>query len=389
MADILKDHITSAARQAGFVLTGFARLRRLENREAFLHQWLDDGRAGEMHYLARDPDRRFDPRQLDPRLRSVISLAYPYTAPAPPAFQWPDDLRGRIASYALGPDYHDRVLAAARTVAEAIATAKPGALIRCYVDTGPVLEREWAAESRLGWFGRNTNLLNVHHGSYFFLSEIFTDLEFEAVDRPYREHCGRCRRCLDLCPTNALAEGYLIEPRRCISYLTIEHRGPIPMELRSGLGNWIFGCDICQEVCPWNESSGPCEPELAPALTDLMAMDVEGFRRRYGKSAVKRAKRGGLLRNAAVALGNSKNPAAVDALVSAMTHDPEALVRSHCAWALGEIADARSKAALEQARSREPEQSVLTEIGRALEQRAGTCAFDGRNQHFTGDEQLR
>lgn len=381
--DRLTDLIAAAARVKGFVLVGFAGLRRLKHREPFFRAWLDEGRAGEMGYLEREPERRFDPRTLDSRLCSVVSLAYPYAAPARPDFRWPDELRGRIASYALGPDYHQTVLAHTRAVAETIAAARPGAITRAYVDTGPVLEREWASEAGLGWFGRNTNLLNVHQGSYFFLSEIFTDLEIDAEPRPARDHCGRCRRCLDLCPTNALADGYLIEPRRCISYLTIEHRGPIPFELRSGLGNWIFGCDICQDVCPWNESRGPCEPELAPALLDLIALDDDGFRRRYGKSAIRRTKRRGLLRNVAVALGNSRNPEAIGGLASALSCDPEPLVRSHCAWALGQIGGRRAADALEHARRREDDAAVLAEIDLAINAGPGTCALEAANKDST------
>jgi len=381
--DRLTDLIFAAARVQGFVLVGFAGLRRLEHREPFFRAWLDKGCAGEMNYLEREPERRFDPRTLDSRLRSVVSLAYPYAAPARPDFRWPDELRGRIASYALGPDYHQTVLARTRAVTEAIVAAHPGTITRTYVDTGPVLEREWASEAGLGWFGRNTNLLNVHQGSYFFLSEIFTDLDLEAAPRPARDHCGRCRRCLDLCPTNALADGYLIEPRRCISYLTIEHRGPIPFELRSGIGNWIFGCDVCQEVCPWNESTGPGEPELAPALLDLMTLDDEGFRRRYGASAIRRTKRRGLLRNVAVALGNSRNPEAIAVLASALSSDPEPLVRSHCAWALGRIGGRRSADALEHSRRREDDGAVRAEIDLAINPATETCALGAANQHST------
>ncbi len=357
-------------------MVGFAALHRLDDRGPFFRAWLDEGRAGEMGYLARDPERRLDPRTLDPRLRSVISLAYPYAAPARPSFRWPEELRGRIASYALGPDYHDTVLARTRAVADALIAERPQAIMRIYIDTGPVLEREWASEAGLGWFGRNTNLLNVHHGSYFFLSEIFTDLEFDAEPRRPRNHCGRCRRCLDLCPTNALAEGYVIEPRRCISYLTIEHRGPIPIDLRAGLGNWIFGCDICQEVCPWNESSQTAEPELAPSLPELMALDDDGFRRRYGKSAIRRTKRRGLLRNVAVALGNSRNPAAIDSLALALSSDPEPLVRSHSAWALGRIGGRRAGDILERAALRETAPSIGAEIRAALDAMHGACVSD-------------
>jgi epoxyqueuosine reductase len=376
IVDRLTDLIVSAARAEGFILVGLAALRRLEHREPFFRAWLDQRRAGEMGYLEREPERRFDPRTLDSRLRSVVSLAFPYAAPGRPRFRWPEELRGRIASYALGPDYHHTVLARTRAVAQAIIAARPAAITREYVDTGPVFEREWATEAGLGWFGRNTNLLNVHHGSYFFLSEIFTDLEIDAAPRPVRDHCGRCRRCLDLCPTNALADGYVIDPRRCISYLTIEHRGPIPFELRAGLGNWIFGCDICQEVCPWNESDGPSAPELAPALPELMAMDEAGFRRRYGASAIRRTKRRGLLRNVAVALGNSRNPDAIDALASALSSDPEPLVRSHCAWALGQMGGQRAGDALERAGRREPDAAVRIEIDLAKDATAGACALE-------------
>ncbi len=251
--------------------------------------------------------------------------------------------------------------------------AIPGALVRVYVDTGPVFEREWAAEARLGWFGRNTNLLNRYHGSYFFLAEILTDLEFEPAGEPYREHCGSCRRCLDLCPTGALTDGYRLEPRLCISYLTIEHRGPLPYEMRSRLGNWIFGCDVCQEVCPWNDDharAAPINAALMPSLSELLELDEGGFRRRFGGSAIRRTKRRGLLRNATVVLGNSGNPDAVAVLTRTLTGEPEALVRGHAAWALGELGGGRARSALEAAHTREADESVAAEISRALDHAA-------------------
>jgi epoxyqueuosine reductase len=364
----LETIVRATAREQGFAMVGFARLKRLDSRDQFFRQWIDDGRPGEMGWLAREPEKRFDPRMLDPRLRSVISLGFPYDAPAPPPLEWKSQLRGRIAAYALGPDYHVTVLARAREVAKAIESACPGSVTRAYVDTGPVFEREWAAEGRLGWFGRNTNLLNQYHGSYFFLAEIFTDLDFPSAPEPYRDHCGTCRQCLDLCPTQALAEGYLLEPRLCISYLTIEHRGPIPPDLRPKLGNWIFGCDICQEVCPWNSDAAraAASEDLAPDLAQLMMLDAEGFRRRYGKTAVSRTKRRGLLRNAAVALGNSGNGDAVAILIRTMEAEPEPIVRGHAAWALGRLGGRLARAALERARSREEEASVKVETDNAL-----------------------
>jgi epoxyqueuosine reductase len=374
----LEEIITEAAHRQGFVLVGFAPLRRLVSREKFFDRWLAAGRAGEMGWLGRDPERRLDPRRIDPRLRSVVSLGYPYAAPAIPDLDWRAAMRGRIAAYALGPDYHDTVLARAREVAARLKSERPGAVTRAYVDTGAVFEREWAAQARLGWFGRNTNLLNRYQGSYFFLAEIFTDAEFEPAGEPYREHCGTCRQCLDLCPTGALAEGYVIEPRVCISYLTIEHRGPIPTELRPKLGNWIFGCDVCQEVCPWNVSAGAAGGDaLMPFLPDLMTLDDDGFRRRFGKSAVARAKRRGLLRNAAVVLGNSGNSAAVAVLARSLADEIEPLVRAHAAWALGQLGGAGARAALERRCAGETDAAVRTEIEAALAAGGGGAADRG------------
>ena len=367
------DRIAKAALREGFVLAGYAPLRPLDERREFFNRWILEGRPAEMTWLAREPERRIDPRVIDPRLRSVVSLAYPYTPPRPPALDWRAELRGRIAAYALGPDYHDVVLRKARVVADALGRAVPGALSRVYVDTGPVFEREWAAEARLGWFGRNTNLINRYHGSYFFLAEILTDVEFERSGEPYREHCGTCRRCLDLCPTGALTDGYRLEPRLCISYLTIEHRGPLPFEMRRQLGGWIFGCDVCQEVCPWNDDharAAPVNDALMPSLADLMALDEEGFRRRFGRSAIRRTKRRGLLRNAAVVLGNSGNPGAIATLARTLAGEHEELVRGHAAWALGELGGPRARQALEAARGRETEAEVAAEIMRALEHAA-------------------
>jgi len=360
--------VEDAAREHGFALVGFARVRRLKEREDFYRAWLADGRAATMTYLAREPERRFDPRRLDPCYRSVVSLAYPYAAPTPPRVDWRAELRGRIAAYALGRDYHDYVLKHARAVADRLAAARPGTITRAYVDTGPVFEREWGATANLGWFGRNTMLLSRERGSYFFLAEIFTDAELAPTTKPYGEFCGTCRRCLDLCPTGALQEGYKMEPRACISYLTIEHRGAIPREQRPRLAEWIFGCDICQEVCPWNGevASGAIEnPDLVPYLPDILALDDVEFGRRFTRSAIKRAKRRGLLRNAAIVLGNTKNPEAIPVLARAL-NDPEPLVRAHAAWALGNIGGRVARVALERGRAGESDLDALSEINSAL-----------------------
>ena len=361
----LENEIAAAARERGFVLVGFSPLRVLA-RNRFYSRWLAEGRHGEMAYLAREPERRLDPRRIDSRLRSVISLGFPYQAPAPSGRDWRRELRGRIASYALGEDYHDRVMARAAAVVMDLVRLRPGALTRLYVDTGPVFEREWAREAALGWFGKNTNLLNREHGSYFFLAEIFTDLELGGAPRPYGDFCGTCRRCLDLCPTGALEDGYVMESRRCISYLTIELRGPIAPHLRPHLGNWIFGCDICQQVCPWNEDGRAPASELEPYLPDLLALDEQGFRDRFRKTAIKRTKRRGLLRNVAVALGNSGNPDAVPHLIQALRREHEPLVRSHAAWALGQLGGADARRALRQAAACESDSAVAAEIAAAL-----------------------
>ena len=244
----------------------------------------------------------------------------------------------------------------------------PARRTRTYVDTGPVFEREWASASRIGWFGKNTMILNREHGSYFFLAEIFTDVEFDATTEPYREHCGSCRRCLDLCPTGALADGYVMRSDLCISYQTIENRGAIPRELRPKIGNWIFGCDICNEVCPWNDdhASDDSADDLLPRLPELLALDDEQFGIRFTVSAVKRAKRRGLLRNVAVALGNTRNPDAIAPLARAIETESEPLIRSHAAWALGEIGGATARRALERA-LRDRDTAVRREAAAALE----------------------
>jgi len=380
----LEDIVREAAFSQGFALVGFAPIRRLDERTEFFRQWLTEGRPAEMAWLAREPERRFDPRTLDPKLRAVISLAFPYDAPVPPEIHWQAELRGRIAAYALGPDYHNVVLAKAGIVAEALTTSRGGGLARVYVDTGPVFEREWAAEARLGWFGRNTNLLNRYHGSYFFLAEIFTDAELAQGSEPYRDHCGSCRQCLDMCPTHALAEGYLLEPRLCISYLTIEHRGPIPWELRPKLGNWIFGCDICQEVCPWNRDAtvaAPVNEELMPSLVELLRLDEDGFRRRYGCTAIRRTKRRGLLRNAAVVLGNSGNPLAVPPLARSLETEADPLIRMHAAWALGRLGGVEARRSLECTHRREDDSDVKRELVQALSGQASEATANSLSPH--------
>jgi epoxyqueuosine reductase len=365
---LLPETLTHAANELGFVLVGFARLHPLAEREEFYRQWLANGGNASMTYLAREPERRFDPRRLDARYKSVVSLGYPYAARATPDVDWRAEMRGRIAAYALGRDYHDVVKKRVRAVGNIIRQLRLGSTTRTYVDTGPVFEREWASAGRIGWFGKNTMILNRDHGSYFFLAEIFTDVEFDVPLEPYREHCGTCRRCLDLCPTGALADGYVMRSELCISYQTIENRGAIPRELRPKIGNWIFGCDICNDVCPWNDArdSDDTADDRLPRLPELLALSEEEFGQRFTVSAVKRAKRRGLLRNVAVALGNTRNPAAVAPLARSIEIETEPLIRSHAAWALGEIGGSAARQALERA-LRDRDTAVRREAAAALE----------------------
>ncbi len=371
----LEDAIRQEAAALGFSACGFAAAAPL-TRGPFLEGWLDAGFAGQMHYLARRPARRLTVAGILPDARTVISLAVPYAPPPLPAIDCDAELRGRIAAYTVGPDYHDTIGAQLDQLADFITARAPGTRCRPYVDTGAVLEREWAVRGGLGWFGKNTMLLSTRAGSWFFLAELVTTLAL-TPDEATEAHCGRCTSCLDACPTGALEDGLVMNAPKCISYLTIEHRGAVPRTLRPRLGAWIFGCDICQTVCPWNESDRPTigkpasatpgSPQarapqarapqarapqarawvapptrppsadvewLYPRLTELVTLDEPGFRARYARTAIARTKRRGLLRNVAVALGNATNPAAVAPLTVALC-DPEPLVRAHAAWALG------------------------------------------------------
>ena len=359
-----EETIAAEAAALGFPLIGCAPLVPLRVGP-FLRGWLAEGRAGEMRYLAERTAERVDPRRAMPWARAVVSLAWPYRPPPPPPDDWRATLRGRIAAYALGEDYHDRLGELLRALAGRLVAAFPGARFRPYVDTGPVLEREWAMHAGVGWIGKNTLVLHRALGSYFFLAELFTDLELDPVPLP-ADHCAGCTRCHAACPTGALGPGYTMDPRRCIAYLTIEHRSAIPVALRPGLGNWIFGCDVCQEACPWNRDAGDPGPSeaLTPELPPLLALDADAFRARFGRTAVSRAKRRGLLRNVAVVLGNTGNPDAIPALMRALA-DSEPLVRGHAAWALGRLGGAPARAAIDAARAHETDAYAAAEMDAA------------------------
>lgn len=344
------DRIKARALEIGFDVAGIARAGPARGAAAF-RSWLARGYHGEMSWLARDPERRCDPTRVWPSIRSVLVVGRSYFVADPPAELWNDPLRGRIARYAWGRDYHDELLPRLRELAAWI-DAEAGRPVspRAYVDTGPLLERDWAAQGGIGFIGKNSLAIHPEWGSYLFLGELLLDLELEP-DLPLDERagtCGSCRRCQDLCPTHAFPAPYILDSRLCISYLTIEHRGVIPEPLRPPMKNWIYGCDECQSVCPWvRQFSRPgripflrYDPDwAAPRLTDLLALDEIGFRERFRGSPIPRTKRRGLLRNVCVALGNAARPETIPALERA-SREAEPLIREHAAWAL-----ARARAA--------------------------------------------
>jgi epoxyqueuosine reductase len=338
----VRDHVLSL----GFAACGFTTARAL-SCESLLDDWVARDRHGYMDYLARGSAARVSPERTLDGARTVVVAVWPYATPPAVDAGWRESLTGRVAAYALGTDYHTTLAAKLEEVGEFLAS-RWGARSAVHVDAGPLVEKDLAQRAGLGWYGRNTNILMQVPGSFTLLACLVTDLELE-VDSPFAaDHCGTCRDCIPACPTGALDDGPTIDARRCISYLTIELRGPIPAGLRPLLGNWVFGCDDCQTVCPWNQraEADAGKSPLQPDLPGLLSLDADAFRDRYGHTALARTKRSGLARNAAVALGNTGNPRAVGALARALAEDPSDLVRAHAAWALGRIGGADALQAL-------------------------------------------
>lgn len=352
------------ARELGFDAVALSRAAPIAQRERF-QDWLARGYQGEMTWLERIYRR--DPGRLDFPVASIITVALDYFDPTPlPA----DPQKGKISRYARGDDYHDVLR---DRLAPLVAFVEElGATARAWVDSSPLSEKAWAP---FGWQGKHTNIIREKGGSWFFLGAIATDLELEPDARQAEDRCGSCTRCLTACPTGAIVAPYVVDARLCISYLTIELKGPIPSELRPLIGNHIFGCDDCQEVCPWNRFARPGalpprEENLAPILLDLLALDDAAFRTRFVKSPVRRPKRRGFLRNVCVALGNGRDPVAIPALTRAL-QDTEPLVRGHAAWALGQIGGAN--AALLSRLDWEADTWVHSEIETALSRPASGC----------------
>ena len=344
----LTRRLKALATELGFSLAGVAPAVRAPGADR-LDEWLAYGYAGQMGYLADRRDAYDHPSGVLDGAKSVLMLTLDYLTEEP---EPPEPGEARVSRYAWGDaDYHDLIRPKLHQLADTLREWAPGATARGVVDTAPLMERDFAQLAGLGWIGKNTLLLSRELGSTVFLAEILTDLDLPTGDRS-ADHCGSCTSCLDRCPTKAFPAPYVLDARRCISYLTIEYRGVIDRELRSAMGAWIFGCDICQDVCPWNKFAQAATAAGAraaadltsPDLAHLMTLDADAFRERFRRSPIWRAGRDGFLRNVAIALGNSRCEEAVAPLRLGL-EDGSPLVRLHAAWALGEASEGQPYAA--------------------------------------------
>ncbi len=378
----LETLLREESRALGFSALAIARADFLPRGE-FFERWLKLGFGGKMSYLYRNVTSRIIPRKAWPEVRTVVTVSMNYHTGFRPAGEKRQSkerldnqrprLIGAISRYAWGRDYHKVIRKRLLKLARVVEQTGFGRVVKCYVDTGPVIEREWGARSGLGWIGKNTLLLNSTLGSWFFIGVLLLDVELGS-GRPQSDLCGTCDRCIQACPTGALMRPYVMDARRCISYLNIELRGWIPRDLRHLMGNWVFGCDDCQSVCPYNQDTPvttiqdfqPRESLDAPGLIDLLEMNEETFRKRFEGTPILRARWAGFVRNAAVALGNSGDDRAVEPLGQALQHS-EAIVRGHAAWALGNLGGPRARDLLEKQMKREKDPEVFEEITDAIQ----------------------
>lgn len=332
----LESRLKSEARSRGFALAGIAPATEADGFSHF-ESWLDRGFAGEMDYLLEQREERRHPRSILTHVRSVLMVGMEYASE--PEIQNP---KSKIAKYAQGPEYHRFIWDRMNDLAAWLEAESPGCSARAVADTAPLLERDFARRAGLGWIGKNTLLIHPERGSFFFLGALLTDLEL-APDEPFAgSHCGTCTACLDACPTQAFPQPHVLDATRCISYLTIELRSSIPEGLREPMGSWLYGCDVCQDVCPWNRKSGN-EPVPFPHdvglesldCVELLGLDDEAFRIRFKKTSLWRNRKPGLLRNAAIVLGNTGDANALPALRRALNDDP--LIAEAAAWAIARI----------------------------------------------------
>jgi epoxyqueuosine reductase len=374
----LSEAIKLEAHRLGFELVGIT-TPQIPGHFSVFQAWLEAGRHGEMTYLSKNNslERRSNPLNILPECQSILALGIRYSAPL--FEEQKEILSGQVAAYAWGDDYHEvlpvRLKALVHFIEAQVGHPVPN---RWYTDTGPVLERDLAQRAGLGWIGKNTCLINPRLGSYFLLAEILLGIQLES-DEPFEtDRCGKCTRCLEACPTQCILPDRTLDAARCISYLTIELKEAVPTNLRPQIGNWVFGCDICQQVCPWNQrfAAAHGDPAFEPRfggsqvdMVDELALSVEDFSRKYKGSPLKRAKRRGYLRNITIALGNRVargDQSAIPALVHTLNNDPDSLVRRHAAWALSQTNREDARRGLEQAEAREQDEAVREEIHRAL-----------------------
>ncbi|MDG5488388.1 tRNA epoxyqueuosine(34) reductase QueG [Sphingomonas sp. BGYR3] len=339
----LEDRIREKAAELGFAACGIARADAAPHAGERLRQWLAEGRHGTMIWMEERAAQRASPRGLWPEVRSVIALGMSYAPDVDPLAMADRADMGRISVYAQGKDYHDVVKRALKALGRWLA-AEAGCDLKVFVDTAPVMEKPLAEAAGLGWQGKHSNLVSRTHGSWLFLGAIYTTLDL-APDAPGRDRCGSCDACQRACPTDAFPAPYTVDARRCVSYLTIEHKGPIPEDLRAGMGNRIYGCDDCLAVCPWNKFADAARANIAfaaregmaaPGLAELLALDDAGFRARFAGSPIKRIGRNRMVRNCLIAAGNGGD-AALRPQVAALTGDPDPVVAEAARWALARL----------------------------------------------------
>lgn len=364
----LEQRLKAEARALGFSACGIARADAAPEAAARLQAWLAAGAHGEMLWMEERAQQRGSPTALWPEVRSVIMLGMSYAPPADPLALAGEADIGRISVYAQGQDYHDVVKKGLKALARWLVAAMPDTDLKVFVDTAPVMEKPLAEAAGIGWQGKHSNLVSREDGSWLFLGAIMTTLEL-APDAPQETHCGSCSACLAACPTDAFPAPYRLDARRCISYLTIEHKGAIPLEFRRAIGNRIYGCDDCLAVCPWNKFADAAaanrafvaRAELAaPELGDLLGLDDAAFRQVFSGSPIKRVGRDRMIRNALIAAGNSGMSRLVPRVV-ALLDDPAPVVRGAAVWALGRLDGARFAAEAGRRRAGETDADVQAE----------------------------